>query len=166
MGRVVTRAGIERIRCRAMSRMNRMNNPGRNFATKNTRRWQVQHAYVVNEDVVTCLSYLTPRSVLTCFCSCAEACTRLCTYGSVYKEKKGQPFDALEKAFLEEFRLPPNSFPVSQEAALSGEVCFPTYLWCRTVADSFLSCILFCFIQFRVNAFNRHKKVGTEDGIS
>lgn len=53
--------------------------------------------------------------------SCAEACARLCTYGSVYKDKKGQPFDSLAKAFLEEFRLPPHSFPASQEEALSGE---------------------------------------------
>lgn len=67
--------------------------------------------------------------------SCAEACARLCTYGSVYKDKKGQPFDALAKAFLGEFRLPPHSFPASQEEALSGEPaptrCFGVGLRCR-----------------------------------
>lgn len=53
--------------------------------------------------------------------SCAEACSRLCTFGKVYKEKSGMQFDSLAKAFVEEFRLPLNGFPKTEAAALSGK---------------------------------------------
>lgn len=53
--------------------------------------------------------------------SCAEACSRLCTFGKVYKNKAGMPFNSLVKAFLEEFSLPPDGFPASEDAALIGK---------------------------------------------
>lgn len=84
--------------------------------------------------------------------SCAEACSRLCTFGSVYKDKKGLPFDSLVKAFIEEFRLPPKGFPESEEAALAGGrgeggylVC--TIAWCARSVWRLRFMIAGCFVS-------------------
>lgn len=83
--------------------------------------------------------------------SCAEACCRLCTFGKVYKEKAGMRFDSLAKAFVEEFRLPPNGFPKTEAAALSGKdrVQLPSfYFYLFLVKIYMVTCSCFFYTRY------------------
>lgn len=44
------------------------------------------------------------------------------------------PFDSLAKAFSEEFRLPPDTFPATEAAALQGDLIFPRFAQTVTLA--------------------------------